>query len=152
MPEIGDFPSPSQGQWEAHENQRQYLVGPMSELWACAPRLALILSASIPSGVPEIVRLRSCLEEGMFGDGILPGALAQVTSDTTVTVVHRPPNSPPPAHEFIYVGEGDDVLHPTPWSCPFVGQTLTRDRCANYIASRADSRYWLALLHGACLL
>ena len=152
MPVIGDFPSSSPGQWETHENQRQFLVGPMSELWACAPRLALVLSASIPSGVPEIVRLRSCLEEGMFGNGILPGALAQLTSDTIVTVVHRPPNSPPPAREFIYVGVGDDSLHPTPWSCPFVGQTLTRDRCANYIVSRADSRYWLALLYGACLL
>ena len=88
----------------------------------------------------------------MFGEGILPGVLAQLTCDTTVTVVHRPPNSPPPACEFIYVGVGDDFLHPTPWSCPFVGQTLTRDRCANYIASRADSQYWLALLHGSCLL
>ena len=45
-----------------------------------------------------------------------------------------------------------EFLHPTPWSGPFVGQTLTRDRCAKYIASRADSHLRLARFHGSCLL
>ena len=101
-------------------------MGPASDLWATAPRLALTLLAFIPSGNPEVVLLRDRLHEGVFGEGILPGVLAQLSCDITVTVVQGAPNSSPLSCEFVYVGTGDDIFRPTPSSCQIVGQTLTK--------------------------
>ena len=107
--------------------------------------------ASIPSGHPLIVRLRDQLSQSLFGDGLLPSVLAERSGDPVVVVHHGGPNAPPPTFEFIYVGIGDSSLQSTPWSCPFVGPVATSNNCSNYISNRADSHYWLALLHGTCL-
>ena len=40
------------------------MVGPAPDLWLTYPCLALTFVASIPSGTPEVVLLRSRLEEG----------------------------------------------------------------------------------------
>ena len=90
------WPSPD---WEKHEAQALALVGPDAALWTTSPRLASALAASIPSGRPEFVRLRTELRHALFGEGLLPFVLAERAGDPTVVVHHGILDAPPPLFE-----------------------------------------------------
>jgi len=119
IPSLGTGePSPEPCDWDEDEAQRQVLVGPDAPLWTTAPRLALALAASIPSGRASVVSLRNQLQQLMCGGGMLPFVVAERSGDPVVVVHHGVPDASPPTFDFIYVGTWESRLQPTPWSCP----------------------------------
>ena len=127
-----------------HKRCRSEVIGP---LWSLNRPMALALSASMPSGDPVIVDLRSRLLD-LVGRKPLP--IRNRTLSTTVFNIDTYPR-PWPANS-IYVGHGPrrPGLNPSPWGSPSLScESLSCCKSTQFLEygrRRADALLWLSPL------
>ena len=138
-----------------HEELRQTLCSLNSPLWLTddGKLVALCLVASIPSGVDDVVDIRSEILGNLVGDGWCQKSF-------TITIVDHPPDVSMSSHHgarVIYVGHPRGTLQCTPWvnSCS-MGTIKAHDSgtfdFVKYCSMRADCDEWIIPLFGCHLV
>ena len=125
------------------------LVGRDGDLWGRSPAMALVLSASAPSGFPHIVDLRGRIESLMpFRSEPNTGFLPRTWIRHVAGEFHEYPSS------RIYIGFGfsDCQQRPSQWANPYFflssDSVEAYDLFDKYLRARADLREWLYPMRG----
>ena len=125
-------------------------MGVHGALWGCAPEAALVLAASMPSGDPQICRIRDELS-----------SIVPFPNDPRSTILVMPTlrHVSGPFHSFplplLYIGHGhsDIQSRPSQWSNPYAFLNYSVDESMSlfrrYLLSRADLEEFLSPLSGA---
>ena len=129
---------------------REHLVGREGALWEISPAMGLVLLASVPSGIPNIVELRNSIL------ALMPAPNLPEVSHSSLPIVrhvcgdfHRYPSP------LVYVGFGpSDMQHrPSQWANPYcficTNPEEAVDLFREYLGCRADLLQFLSPLCGA---
>ena len=118
-------------------------MGVDAALWQRSFVLAIVLAASIPSGVQHVVSMREQLSTEMFGPSWYQCA------KPCLVVSHIAVSATELTRDQLFTGSNVDHCLPTPWCNPYVwidGDFTT------YALARADLFEWVAPLGGMCLI
>ena len=135
---------------------RIHLIGNSSLMWVNCLNSACVLSASIPSGGPEVVECRDRLSKLRFGPGFI------YNSAKPPSVIHTDCSGMQLLSRQIYIGSssGTNPL-PSPWLNPMGlfeqsgsagGHGLEITSFEAYAKLRADLKEWLSPLCGKTLV
>ena len=118
-------------------------------------QLALTLSASVPSGNPKVIALRSQISALRLIN--LPAVTRPAVFPHCVTLKSLPFHvNAGFADGYVYIGSGclDADVNASPWGSPFGCRVCAEDcqRFSEYAFSRADHVSWLAPLVGKSLV
>ena len=117
------------------------LVGRDGELWGHSPSMALVLLASVPSGVPEVVDLRGRIEPLMPFRDPPPFAFLQ---RPWVRHVRGEFHEYPSSRIYIGFGPSDCQFRPSQWANPYYFLPYSAEEAydffGTYLRSRADLR------------
>ena len=128
------------------------LIGDGAPLWAAKPEMAFVLLATVPSGEPEIVRLREELISRLH----LPALKASRSLRPAVIHSDRPTGQD--ASRLVYVGCGrnDPQGRPSQFFNPFLffhqSEAIANDLFGSWLSVRADLEFFLQPLVGMALL
>ena len=138
--------------WALHEEALQNLIGPDAQLWSVRPDMALVLLCTVPSGDPEIVKVRGVLSSRLR----LPPAFGSRSLRPAVVHADRPVGQD--ASRLVYVGCGrnDPQLRPSVFFNPFFflcqSDAVANRLYGEWLSSRMDLESFLQPLLGMSLL
>ena len=94
----------------------EQLVGEGGSLWGAAPAMALVLSASMPSGLPTLVKVRDLIYENLA----VPPILTLICRPLPVVRhVFSPFHCYTSARLYVGFGSTDPQRRPSQWANPY---------------------------------